>query len=155
MRYLLIPLLLAISLSFYTPHNGPWNNFNSKQGSPPIGAIGNPWAEAYPGPLGAWANGFPTGPYGFNPWMMNGGGSNSGDKKQEEAKDPSDYWKVPDVAGWIVPNNPDALTPWGVNIADAIPVMNAPEKRMLQATDATGDQGSTPEPQQQEQCKIS
>ena len=75
MRYLLIPLLLAISLGFYTPHSGPWNNFGSKQGTPPVGAIGNPWAEAYPGPLGAWANGFGAGPYGFNPWMMNGAAS--------------------------------------------------------------------------------
>ena len=59
---------------------------------------------------------------------------------------------MPDVAGWIVPNNPDALTPWGVNIADAIPVMNAPEKRMLQSS---GDQAITVEPQKKEPCKIS
>ena len=133
MRYLLVPILLAMTLAFYTPHSGPWNNFGSANGGPPLGALGNPWAEAFPGPLGAWANGYGS-PYGFNPWLtaQQGNSNNDGDKdKKDDSGDASDYWSVPSVAGWIVPNNPDALTPWGVNIADAIPVMTAPERRSL------------------------
>ena len=131
MKLLLVLAIFSLSLGFYTPHSGPWNNFNSQSGSPPVGALGNPWAESYPGPLGAWANGF--GGYGFNPWMMAGAQQNTqqpADASKDASKDASDYWKVPDVAGWIVPNNPDALTPWGVNIADAIPVMNAPKRQL-------------------------
>ena len=137
MKCFLVLAVFSLSLGFYTPHSGPWNNFGSKSGSPPVGALGNPWAESYPGPLGAWANGFNMGPYGFNPWMMAGAQQNTGDQSSDSSKDASDYWKVPDVAGWIVPNNPDALTPWGVNIADAIPVMNAPEKRQLSPGEQT------------------
>ena len=127
--YLLLSIA-ALTAAFYTPHSGPWNNFNSANGGPPVGALGNPWAEAYPGPLGAWANGYGS-PFGFNPWMTAAIGGNNGGSSDSEGESGSDYWSVPSVAGWIVPNNPDALTPWGVNIADAIPVMTAPERRRM------------------------
>ena len=66
---------------------------------------------------------------------MNG---DSGDKDSDE-KDPADYWQVPEVKGWIVPNTPDALTPWGVNIADAIPVLSAPEDKSADKKDEKKD----------------
>ena len=140
MKYILVAVIVAMALAngFYTPHSGPWNNFGSGNGNVPMGALGNPWAESYPGPLGAFANGgfgpygFGGSPWGFNPWAAAAAGAGAGgDKGGDDSKDDSgdDYWSVPNVAGWIVPNNPDALTPWGVNIADAIPVMSSPGSR--------------------------
>ena len=141
MKFYLLLSIIALTIAFYTPHSGPWNNFGSDNNGPPVGALGNPWAEAYPGPLGAWANGYGS-PYGFNPWMAAAFGGNNGgssdDEKKDDSGDASDYWSVPSVAGWIVPNNPDALTPWGVNIADAIPVMTAPERRAMHSVPLTG-----------------
>ena len=69
-------------------------------------------------------------------WQLAGLYDNdSGDDKKDDDDsgddDASDYWQVPKVEGWIVPNTPDALTPWGVNIADGIPVLSAPSKRRL------------------------
>ena len=71
-------------------------------------------------PLNEWNN-----PYVWQMMQAMQGSGGSGDSKDE---DPSDYWNVPEIAGWIVPNNPDALTPWGVNMADAIPVLSAPSR---------------------------
>ncbi len=58
------------------------------------------------------------------------GDSGDKDKDEKDETDPADYWQVPEVKGWIVPNTPDALTPWGVNIADGIPVLAAPSKKL-------------------------
>lgn len=103
---------------------------------------GTPYGEPWRNPFGgAWANPMlaqggaqpmpimpPMAPWGFNPWMA-APAAPAAPAKTDDKKD-DDYWKVPEVAGWIVPNSPDALTPWGVNIADGIPVLAAPAQRM-------------------------
>ena len=78
------------------------------------------------------------GPFGFGPY----GGWNPFDQNNDgkrDSTDDNDYWSVPKVEGWIVPNSPDALTPWGVNIADAIPVLSAPEDKSADKKDEKKD----------------
>ena len=58
----------------------------------------------------------------YNPWQM-------GDQDDSDNTIDEDYWKVPKVEGWIVHNDPETLTPWGVNMADALPVLSTDARR--------------------------